>query len=200
MHMMSDMSLRQGLLALLNEEPKYGYQLKVEFESATGGMWPVNVGQVYTTLDRLVRDRDDQKQYRLTLDGSRQLGEWWQAVPGDDPPPRDELIVKVLLAVATTPDDALAVITAQRTAVLELLQQRRRMRRDANRHDIPLAERLADDALVVRAEADLRWLDLCESRVLDRGRDRDRAAAPPGSGGRVRPVRPGRRQPKNGSK
>jgi DNA-binding PadR family transcriptional regulator len=172
------MSLRQGLLALLHEEPKHGYQLKVEFEAATGGMWPINVGQVYTTLDRLVRDgfviadTGEQKQYRLTPDGTQQLGAWWQAVPADDPPPRDELMVKVLLAVATTPEHALEVITAQRTAVLELLQQRRRRQLHAGRDETPLAEQLADDALVVRAESDLRWLDLCESRLTDHQRKR----------------------------
>jgi DNA-binding PadR family transcriptional regulator len=196
------MSLRQGLLALLNEEPKHGYQLKVEFEAATGGMWPINVGQVYTTLDRLVRDGlveahdgGEQKNYHLTLDGYRQLGDWWQAVPSDDPPPRDELIVKVLLAVTTTPDEALDIITGQRTAVHELLQQRRRARRDANAGDTSIAHRLAEDALVVRAEADLRWLDLCESRVLEAHRA---APAGPGTGGgtagsgaRAKPPAPG---------
>jgi Transcriptional regulator PadR-like family len=50
------MAVREGLLALLNEGPSHGYQLKTSFESATGGAWPLNVGQVYTTLDRLQRD------------------------------------------------------------------------------------------------------------------------------------------------
>jgi DNA-binding PadR family transcriptional regulator len=166
------MSIRQGLLALLNDQPKYGYQLKTEFESATGGMWPVNVGQVYTTLDRLVRDgfveadeHEEQKRYKLTLDGYHQLGRWWQAVPEEEPPPRDELMVKVLLAIATTPDQALDVVTAQRTAVFELLQHRRRTQRAAMADHASTAQLLAEDALVVRAEADLRWLDLCEARI-----------------------------------
>jgi DNA-binding PadR family transcriptional regulator len=50
------MSIRHGLLALLEEGPRYGYQLKSEFESRTGSTWPLNVGQVYTTLGRLERD------------------------------------------------------------------------------------------------------------------------------------------------
>jgi len=44
------MSIRRGLLALLAQEPMYGAQLRSEFESRTGGTWPLNVGQVYTTL------------------------------------------------------------------------------------------------------------------------------------------------------
>lgn len=191
------MSIRQGLLALLNTEPKHGYQLKTEFESATGGMWPINVGQVYTTLDRLVRDGyvevdDDgeQKQYRLTLVGTEQLGRWWRAVPGEEPPPRDELIVKVLLAIATTPDDALAVIARQRTAVTELLQQRRRSQRRAEEHGVTPADLLAEDALVVRAEADLRWLDLCESRIRVSGRPAAPPSDPTGPAARRSAARP----------
>ena len=170
------MSLRQGLLALLQEEPKHGYQLKTEFEHATGGMWTINVGQVYTTLDRLIRDgfvdadeSDEQKQYRLTREGSQQLEHWWQTVPGDEPPPRDEMLVKVLLAIATAPDTAVEVITTQRTAVLELLQERRRATRARATTPATMADALAADALVVRAEADIRWLDLCEARVLAAG-------------------------------
>jgi DNA-binding PadR family transcriptional regulator len=49
------MSVREGLLALLAEGPRNGHQLKIEFEAVTGGVWPLNVGQVYTTLDRLAR-------------------------------------------------------------------------------------------------------------------------------------------------
>ena len=50
------MSVRHALLALLSEGPKYGLQLRQEFEAKTGEVWPLNVGQVYTTLQRLERD------------------------------------------------------------------------------------------------------------------------------------------------
>ena len=87
------MAVREGLLALLREGPRYGYQLKTEFEAATGGVWTINVGQVYTTLERLDRDglvmldeRDDQKLYSITLAGVDELGAWWEAVPTEDPP------------------------------------------------------------------------------------------------------------------
>jgi DNA-binding PadR family transcriptional regulator len=49
-------SVRNALLALLEQGPRYGYQLRAEFEHRTGGTWPLNVGQVYTTLARLERD------------------------------------------------------------------------------------------------------------------------------------------------
>ncbi len=170
------MAVREGLLALLDEGPRYGYQLKTEFEGATGGVWPLNVGQVYTTLDRLERDglvataeHDGQRSYEITAAGREELGAWWEAVPVDDPPPRDELMLKVLMAIEHGPKHALDVLTRQRTALLTLLQLRRRDSRDkpARNGESELAHRLVADALVVRAEADLRWLDLCESRLLD---------------------------------
>ena len=176
------MAVREGLLALLQDEPRYGYQLKTEFETATGGVWPLNVGQVYTTLDRLERDGyvsmdigdDDQKRYTITVKGLGELGDWWEAVPTDDPPPRDELMLKVLMAIEHGPDHALAVLTRQRSALTSLLQLRRRERTPVSGPGAPdsfaptgqeLAARLVTDALIVRAEADLRWLDVCEARI-----------------------------------
>ena len=169
------MSVREGLLALLVERPRNGHQLKLEFELATGAVWPLNVGQVYTTLERLERDGlvtrsspdDDsgaQKQYQLTAAGREELAAWWSLVPTDDPPPRDELMLKVLFAMGQGSEHALAVITAHRSALLVLLQQRRREQRAAA-PDPDLATAMVRDALVVRAEADLRWLDLCEARL-----------------------------------
>lgn len=167
------MAVREGLLSLLQPGPRYGYQLKTEFEAVTGGVWKLNVGQVYTTLDRLERDGfvvvavsdDDQKSYSLTAAGREELGAWWAATPAEDPPPRDELMLKVMMAIEAGRDHALDVITRQRTALFSLLQRHRRDRPSDVTDPESLAARLVVDALVVRAEADLRWLDLCESRL-----------------------------------
>jgi DNA-binding PadR family transcriptional regulator len=170
------MAVREGLLALLDEGPSYGYQLKTGFEAATGGVWNLNVGQVYTTLERLERDglvaeqpappggTAGQRSYRLTEDGVAVLGAWWETVPDNEPPPRDELMLKVLLAIGRGREHALEVITRQRSALMTLLQERRRSMRTSGAST--LAAALVSDALVVRAEADLRWLDLCEERVI----------------------------------
>ena len=89
------MGVREGLLALLDREPAHGYQLKTGFEAATGGVWSLNVGQVYATLERLERDglvaSDDadevtgKRSYRITTAGAEELGGWWEARPGDEP-------------------------------------------------------------------------------------------------------------------
>src|SRR5258705_2672070 len=101
------MSVRHALLALLSEGPRYGMQLREDFEAATGDVWPLNVGQVYTTLQRLERDGlvesdgvddEQQKTYLITARGRAELGEWLHMPPGPAPPPRDELVTKVLVA------------------------------------------------------------------------------------------------------
>lgn len=186
------MAVREGLLALLREGPRHGYQLKTEFEAATGGVWPLNVGQVYTTLDRLERDGlvqvqpfgaagagaagaggdsdgdagpAGQKSYVLTPAGDAELRAWWDAVAADGPPPRDELMLKVLMALGAGRDEALRVVTHQRTVLLTHLQ---RIRRERTATDGPpdLAAQLVTEALIARAEADLRWLDTCETHLL----------------------------------
>ncbi|MEO1061665.1 MAG: helix-turn-helix transcriptional regulator [Actinomycetota bacterium] len=171
------MAVKHGLLALLREQPRYGYQLKTTFEAATGGVWPLNVGQVYTTLDRLERDglvtvdeAEEQKRYTITAAGLGELGEWWDVVLADEPPPRDELLLKILMAVEQGTDQARTVIDHQRSALFGLLQRRRRTTRaTAAPSGGSLAAELVADALIVRAEADLRWLDLCETRLTALG-------------------------------
>src|ERR1700733_10925033 len=103
-------SVRHALLALLSEGPKYGLQLRQEFEARTGEVWPLNVGQVYTTLQRLERDglvesEDNEedsppKAVRLTAAGRPALAGWLHTPPDLTTPPRDELVIKVLVALA----------------------------------------------------------------------------------------------------
>ncbi|CAN5821729.1 helix-turn-helix transcriptional regulator [soil metagenome] len=185
------MSVRLGLLALLDQADRYGYQLKGDYEASTGGIWPLNIGQVYTTLDRLARDglvvaaeHDEEERHRfysITSAGRRVLADWFHEADGDGPPARDELVAKVLLAIPRGRDHALEVVTRQRTARYEALHERRRELLAAEPPVGELAEQEAlamavvIDALVTRAEADLRWLDLCEERLTSDSRSRERS-------------------------
>lgn len=176
------MSVRLGLLALLAEGPRHGYQLKTEFEARTGGVWRLNVGQVYTTLDRLERDGlvvptgdGEHRTWKLTGDGHTELDAWFLTGAEAGAPPRDELQVKVLLAIAGR-RDAQHVIDEQRSALLRELQTLRRGRRTA---DADVAAGLMTEALVLRREADLRWLDECERRIT-----RDKAPTRRTTGGK----------------
>lgn len=166
------MAVREGLLAVLSGGPRHGYQIKTDFEQATGGVWRLNVGQVYTTLDRLERDGmvtlDDSgaaKVYSLTATGEQELARWWEAAPLDEAPPRDELMLKVLTALDRGRDHALRVIEAHRTVLTSLMQQRRRRMREEGPLTESLATQIVNDALMLRAESDLRWLDQCEARL-----------------------------------
>ena len=169
------MSIRHGLLALLERGPSHGYQLRAEFDAATGATWPLNVGQVYTTLDRLERDgfveqdgppdADGRIAYRITDAGRQELTAWFRSPVSPKSAPRDELSIKLALAVTTPGVDVLGVVQTQRTATMTGLQELTRLKARATDPDADLAWSLVLDSLVFRAEAEIRWLDHCEARV-----------------------------------
>ena len=182
------MSVRHALLALLSEGPKYGLQLREEFEARTGDVWPLNVGQVYTTLQRLERDglveSDDateagpQKGYRITQDGAAELAGWLRTPPDLSSPPRDELVMKVLVALRVPGVDVHEVIQVHRRHLVELMQQWTRLKEDEAELDLSLA--LAVDAELFRLDSVIRWLDSADGRLKRAAADRaagDQAAA-----------------------
>jgi DNA-binding PadR family transcriptional regulator len=180
------MSIRHALLALLSEGPKYGLQLRQEFEARTGEVWPLNVGQVYTTLQRLERDGlvesegDDegpQKGFRITVRGEAELA-WWLRTPPDlSSPPRDELVIKILIAVRLPNVDVHEVVQAHRRYLVELMQEWTRLKEHAADRDVGFA--LAVDAELFRLDAVVRWLDAADGRIKRASADRlDAALAP----------------------
>ena len=182
------MSIRHGLLALLDHEPMYGYQLRTEFERATGSTWPLNVGQVYSTLARLERDGlvqgqgedgEGRTRYAITPAGSGALRGWFDQPVEQANRPRDELAIKLALAVTVSGVDVAAVVQTQRTATLRGLQELTRLKAEQQesnrgRPGVAAAEpRAADlswslvlESLRFAADAELRWLDHCEASVL----------------------------------
>ena len=180
------MSVKRGLLALLVEGPRYGAELKTEFERRTGGTWPLNIGQVYTTLARLQRDglvaaagEDGQGRPRYTVTdvGRAEVDAWWSAPVERDAPARDELAIKLALAVTVPGVDVRALIQTQRAATLRTLQEYTRLKRGpAAEHD--LAWSLVLESLLFAAEAEVRWLDHCEARVARAADARVPAPAP----------------------
>jgi DNA-binding PadR family transcriptional regulator len=180
------MSVRHALLALLSEGPKYGLRLRQEFEARTGEVWPLNVGQVYTTLQRLDRDglvtsdeHEDgpQKTYAITPDGRRELTDWLQTPAAGDQPPRDELLIKVLVAAQVPGVDIHEVVQVHRRHLIELMQRYTAVKADADDRDVPLA--LVVDAELFRIEAAVRWLDTADVRLRDVTPRAGEVAAPP---------------------
>jgi DNA-binding PadR family transcriptional regulator len=169
-------SVRHALLALLSEGPKHGTQLRDEFEARTGEVWPLNVGQVYTTLQRLERDgliatapdvesdeEGTQKPYRITEAGSVELAHWLRTPPDLSTPPRDELVMKVLVALRVPGTDVRDVIQAHRRYLVELMQRWTRIKEDDAGDDLNM--QLAVDAELFRLHAVIGWLDTAEARI-----------------------------------
>jgi DNA-binding PadR family transcriptional regulator len=168
------MSVPHALLALLIEAPKYGLRLQNEFQARTGEVWPLNVGQVYTTLRRLERDglvetdgeaerSQKQKRYRITSAGAQELADWLRTPPDLVPPPRDELVIKVLVALQVPGIDVHELLQVHRRHVIEVMQRYTRIKAEAAEDDVPLA--LVADAELFRLEAIVRWLDAADVRL-----------------------------------
>ncbi|MDB1086338.1 PadR family transcriptional regulator [Streptomyces sp. ACA25] len=189
------MSIKYGLLALLERGPRYGSQLRSEFESRTGSTWPLNIGQVYTTLGRLERDglivpegdRDAKQQsYALTEAGRQDLTEWYARPVDRTQPSRDELAIKLAMAVGAPGIDVQSIIQTQRRHTLKAMQDYTRLKARAlatgaeQRDDI--AWLLVLEQLIFHAEAESRWLDHCESRLVRLAATLAENEPPPGQG------------------
>ncbi|MEY2474877.1 MAG: hypothetical protein QOG87_192 [Actinomycetota bacterium] len=158
---------------MLSEGPKYGLQLRQEFEARTGEVWPLNVGQVYTTLQRLERDglvaSDDgegegpKKGYRITSSGGRELTDWLRTPPDTMAPPRDELVIKVLVALRVPGVDVHELLQVHRRHLVEVMQRYTRLKAEGPEDDVGLA--LVADAELYRLEGVVRWLDAAGARL-----------------------------------
>jgi DNA-binding PadR family transcriptional regulator len=166
------MSVRHALLALLSEGPKYGLQLREEFEARTGEVWPLNVGQVYTTLQRLERDglvesegtdEGPQKAFQITDSGTAELTDWLRTPPDLSSPPRDELVMKVLVAIRLPGTDVHDVIREHVRYLVQLMQEWTRIKEGGAEGDLNLA--LAVDAELFRLDSVVRWLDSVDARL-----------------------------------
>jgi DNA-binding PadR family transcriptional regulator len=190
------MSVRHALLALLSEGPKYGLQLREEFEARTGEVWPLNVGQVYTTLQRLERDglvesedsadAGPQKGFRITAEGARELAGWLRTPPDLTSPPRDELVIKILVALRVPGTDVHEVIQVHRRYVVELMQQWTHLKEDESENDLNLA--LVIDAELFRLDAVVRWLDAADGRLKRAALDPPAPAPAPATTPKLRRV------------
>lgn len=171
------MSIRHSLLVLLQDRSRYGYQLRTEFEDRTGSSWPLNVGQVYTTLERLERDGlvckdgedgDGHVMYSITPAGRIEVSGWFSSSVARTNPPRNELAIKLALALTIPGTDAGAIIQSQRAVSLRALQEYTKSRREsaAPPRRADTGKLLVLESLIFQTEAEIRWLDLCEARLV----------------------------------
>lgn len=165
---------------MLEDEPKYGYQLRAEFEAATGATWPLNIGQVYSTLARLDRDglvealgsaagedEGGRSRYRITDAGRAELRGWFDTPVARADRPRDELAIKLALAVVAAGVDVRGIVQRQRVETMRSLQELTTLKRNAGEGDVSWL--LVVESMIFAAEAEVRWLDHCESMLVRAG-------------------------------
>ncbi len=164
---------QEVILALLAKEPSHGYELRARLKQALGPVGEdLNAGQVYVTLTRLEKaglvassaapgaseQRPDRKIYELTAVGQHRVAEWLAEVSWPKPD-LTEFHLKLIAAAAARLGDPLAIVDAQRR---ELLRRLRDAQRAAMAEPDASAAALLLEGIVLRLQADLRWLEACE--------------------------------------
>jgi DNA-binding PadR family transcriptional regulator len=159
------------LLGLLEPDPTHGYDLKRAYDDRFGLGRPLPFGQVYATLGRLERDGrvevfgtehgagPERKRYAITPDGVTVLDEWLTRPEPPEPHLQSILFAKVVLAVLSG-RPAERFLDAQRAAHLSRMRELTALRRADG-----LASALLADYALFHLEADLRWIDVTESRL-----------------------------------
>lgn len=170
---------QEVLLALVAKEPSHGYQLQARLRQSLGPLGTgLNPGQVYVTLSRLEKaglvaaetagtKRSTRKIYALTPAGQERVAEWLADVNWPRPG-LAEFHLKLVAAAAAGLADPLTIVDAQRRELLRRL-------RDAQRAAMAEPDRseaaLLLEGVVLRLQADLRWLEACEKSWTNRRRE-----------------------------
>jgi DNA-binding PadR family transcriptional regulator len=168
--------LKHMLLGLLKQESRHGYDLKNAFENLLGGTWPLNIGQVYTTLARLERDGlvesetvpqdllPDRKVYTITPAGEEELEIWLTEPASENIRLKNEFFIKLLVHRLVSSDEFNTLIWKQRHANMQTLAELTSLRSEPSLE--PVTNLLIEGA-ILQVEADLKWLDLCEQRLKE---------------------------------
>ncbi|MDO4258182.1 MAG: PadR family transcriptional regulator [Actinomycetaceae bacterium] len=169
------MSVRNALLALVSQQPSGVYRLRQMFEEQTCGAWPLNIGQVYQTMQRLERDGHvishpethqgrDSEIFELTDSGRQILKQWWSSPVRRERPERDELVMKLAVAAADPTVDVSQLIQDQRRATVQVLRDIVRLKAAAD--DSEIAWKLILERRTFDLEAELNWLDYVEAGAI----------------------------------
>jgi DNA-binding PadR family transcriptional regulator len=168
---------QEVVLAMLAKEPSHGYQLRARLRDALGPLGDdMNAGQIYVTLTRLEKaglltveksepgDRSDRKVYALTAEGQQRVAEWIAEVSWPRPD-LAEFHLKLIAAAEAGLADPITIVDIQRRELLRRL-------RDAQRAAMTEPDRsdaaLLLEGVVLRLQADLRWLEACEQNWTHR--------------------------------
>jgi DNA-binding PadR family transcriptional regulator len=169
---------QEVVLAMLAKEPSHGYQLRARLGQALGPVGDaMNAGQIYVTLGRLEKaglvacerspglpDRPDRKVYALTAAGQQRVADWLAEVSWPRPD-LAEFHLKLVAAAAARLADPIAIVDAQRRELLRRLRDSQRAAMaEPDRSDAALLL----EGIVLRLQADLRWLEACDRKWTGR--------------------------------
>jgi DNA-binding PadR family transcriptional regulator len=170
------MSVRHTLLGLLSKGPRYGYELRASFMALAGGAeaWEVKPAQIYTTLNRMVETglvsrvtpdgaADEKDFFQIAPAGKAELEKWLGEGALSDPQ-QDAFFLKLMLSLELPEVDAARLIQTQRGALYQELHRVTTLRAGLDPRS-ELARILLMDKAIMHLEADLRWLDMIESRL-----------------------------------
>jgi DNA-binding PadR family transcriptional regulator len=166
------------LLAMLAKEPSRAYQLRSRLDAALGPLAEgLNAGHIYVTLGRLEKaglvaftgsddgsERADTKVYRLTPAGHERVSGWLSDVAWPKPD-LAEFHLKLIAAAAAGLADPISIVDLQRRELLRRLRDVQRAAMDEPDHS---DAGLVLEGIVLRLQADLRWLESCERAWADR--------------------------------
>jgi DNA-binding PadR family transcriptional regulator len=169
-------SVKYGILAVLDRHSMHGYDLRRELETELGPEWTVNYGQVYSTLERLVRDElvvqsetvsssdaPDRKLYTVTPAGRADLRRWFLTPVASGATGRDELYAKVVLGLSSDVDVE-QIVQAQRKEELRRIASLTKLK-DGLDTDLDLPAVLDLDLAILKTESIIKWLDTAEARI-----------------------------------
>ncbi len=174
------MSIKHVLLALLIEEPGHGYELKRQFDATIGKLWPLQQAQVYNNLRLLEKEGliefdtqiaqpslPDRKNFRITPAGQQALTDWLHTPIQTSRQLKDDFYLKLatLATVLDQPETLADLIWQQREVYLLRLRELESALAEAEAQAEQVTASLLDGA-ILHTEADLAWLDRCETRLL----------------------------------
>jgi len=172
------MTVRHAILGLIAQKPRHGYETRAAFEALVGGdkNWEVKPAQIYTTLERLEEagmihrtsdlgegEEPSRRVYQITPLGLETLKEWF-STPTPSDHQRDDFFIKLMIGMASSQGDPLRLIQIQRALLFQEMHNITNQRESCD-PAAEIAQILLLDKVIMHLEADLRWLDMIESRL-----------------------------------
>lgn len=170
------MSVKHALMALLFKKPMHGYELRAAFDDMVYALWPLNPGQVYSTLDRLARDelvtfrrieqddRPDRKVYTLTERGREEFLEWVKESEIPDNLLRRDFYFKLICMQTAGVEGTKEVISQERKRLYKVTRELDDFASNLDPEKDQLMLLLVEGGLL-ELEAQLKWLDICKMRL-----------------------------------